>query len=183
VANTPVYQQPSRGVYVTPQQVYQEPAHNVPQVVQPQYQISSSNSRNHFAPSIDKDLPSAFQIAREWASNEILEVNGRPYVKLECIGKGGSSKVFKVLSRELKLFALKRVYLEGAEPSTIKSYTNEINLLQRLVGQRTIVRLIDSEINIPKGVIYLVEEIGEIDLAHLLRAQGKFIFSQLEINS
>lgn len=125
---------------------------------------------------IDKDIPTPFHIAKDWASNEIIEVNGRPYVKLECIGKGGSSKVFKVLSKELKIYALKRVYLEGAEPLTIKSYTNEINLLQRLVGQRTIVRLIDSEINVPRGVIFLVEEIGEIDLAHLLKLQGTFTF-------
>lgn len=43
------------------------------------------------------------------------------YVVLETVGKGGSSKVFKVLSADLKIYALKQVFLDRADPSTIEN--------------------------------------------------------------
>jgi serine/threonine-protein kinase TTK/MPS1 len=76
------------------------------------------------------------------------------------------------MGTDLKIYAVKRVYLEKADQATIDSYTNEIGILQRLTQHKTIIRLIDAELNLAGGTIYLVEEFGEIDLAHLLRQQA-----------
>lgn len=40
------------------------------------------------------------------------QVNQKPYVRLELLGKGGSSKVYKAMSQDLKIYALKRVNLK-----------------------------------------------------------------------
>lgn len=34
------------------------------------------------------------------------------YTKLECVGRGGSSKVYKVMAPNRKIFALKRIRLQ-----------------------------------------------------------------------
>lgn len=97
---------------------------------------------------------SAFAVAKEW-SNEVFIVNNKQYVRLAVIGKGGSSKVFKVLSHDMNIYALKRVNLKG-DPSTMESYINEIDLLKRLSTKRNIIKLIDSEVNMQQSLIYLV---------------------------
>jgi serine/threonine-protein kinase TTK/MPS1 len=77
-------------------------------------------------------------------------------VRLSCVGKGGSSKVFKVMDQELRIYALKRVSLEGADRTTIENYVNEINLLKKLRGKKTIIFLKDFEVNLNEQVIFLV---------------------------
>jgi len=103
-------------------------------------------------------------------------VNGKPYLRLAVIGRGGSSKVFKVLSvgeAEPQIYALKRIKLQRADPSSLSSFMNEISLLQRLRGNPHIITLIDSEIDKENKVIYVVMEHGEIDLNSLLQRQRK----------
>ncbi|KAI0035205.1 kinase-like domain-containing protein [Vararia minispora EC-137] len=93
------------------------------------------------------------------------------------MGKGGSSRVYRVLSQDSELFAIKRVALDKNDPDTMASYMNEISLLKRLNGNERIIRLIDSEVqNNNRGrqnFLYLVMECGEIDLAKLLQEQQK----------
>jgi serine/threonine-protein kinase TTK/MPS1 len=60
-----------------------------------------------------------------------VRVNKKPYIKMACIGRGGSSKVYRVISPEYKLFALKRVKIGSDDPGAFANYANEINLLQR----------------------------------------------------
>ena len=72
------------------------------------------------------------------------------------MGKGGSSKVYKVLASNNRIFALKRVSFERADKVTIEGYVNEINLLQKLEKNSRIVRLYDAEINNQKGALSLV---------------------------
>ncbi|KAG0320521.1 Dual-specificity kinase, spindle pole body (SPB) duplication and spindle checkpoint function [Podila horticola] len=98
----------------------------------------------------------------------VMMVNNRPYTRLSQVGKGGSSKVYKVLASNNRIFALKRVSFERADKVTIAGYVNEINLLQKLEKNSRIVRLYDAEINNQKGALSLLMEFGEIDLAHLL---------------
>ena len=54
---------------------------------------------------------------------------------------------------------------------------NEISLLKRLEGNSRIIRLVDSEVKAggggSKGLLMLVMECGEIDLARLLQEQQK----------
>jgi serine/threonine-protein kinase TTK/MPS1 len=101
----------------------------------------------------------------------IHQVNKRPFIRLDLIGKGGSSRVYRVMSPTNELYALKRVALDKTDPETMKGYMNEIQLLRRLDGNDRIIRLIDAEVqenNGKKGYLYLVMECGEIDLAKLL---------------
>jgi serine/threonine protein kinase len=100
---------------------------------------------------------------------KIITVNGKPYLKLEEIGRGGSSKVFKVLGTDSQMYALKRIDITGDSAETIESYTNEIALLEQLKGSRHIIQLIDSEVDLDKKAIHVVMEKGEIDLNQMLQ--------------
>lgn len=96
---------------------------------------------------------------------------------MDLIGKGGSSRVYRVMTGTHEIFAMKRVSLERVDNDTMQGYMNEISLLKRLEGNQRIIRLIDSEIKPgngnSKGVLLLVMEYGEIDLAKLVQEQQK----------
>lgn len=103
-----------------------------------------------------------------------IAVNSKPYLVLELVGKGGSSKVYKVLSSDMRIFALKRVRVAESSRDALTSYANEIKLLEDLRGQPTIIQLYDAEVLHSVGVIHLIMEYGDIDLAKLLaRRKGK----------
>jgi serine/threonine-protein kinase TTK/MPS1 len=108
----------------------------------------------------------------------LAQVNKKAYAKLDMIGKGGSSRVYRALTGTNEIFAIKRVMLDRSDPGTMAGYMNEISLLKRLDGNARIIRLIDSEVqdHSSKGrqnVLYLVMEFGEIDFARLLAEQQK----------
>jgi serine/threonine-protein kinase TTK/MPS1 len=103
---------------------------------------------------------------------ETVEVNGVAYVKLDCIGRGGSSKVFRVIAPDHKIYALKRVNLKRCDADSVQQYSNEITLLESLRGKSNIIQLIDYEINRAAKAILVVMEMGEIDLAHMLLKQS-----------
>lgn len=82
------------------------------------------------------------------------------------IGKGGSSRVYRVMNSVNEIYAIKRVSLDKTDTETINGYMNEIALLKRLGGNHRIIRLIDSEVKSgpggSKGHLMLVMECGEI---------------------
>ncbi|KIJ29226.1 hypothetical protein M422DRAFT_269409 [Sphaerobolus stellatus SS14] len=99
-------------------------------------------------------------------------VNGRTYGKLDMIGKGGSSRVYRVITPSNEIYALKRVSLDRTDQETMQGYMNEIALLRRLDGNDRIIRLIESEVRGgSKGHLMLVMECGEVDLARLISAR------------
>lgn len=102
-------------------------------------------------------------------------MNKKAYARLDMIGKGGSSRVFRVLNHANELYAIKRVSLDKTDAETMSGYMNEIALLKRLEGNSRIIRLIDSEVKAgpggSKGHLLLVMECGEVDLARLLSEQ------------
>ncbi|KAG9077038.1 Dual-specificity kinase, spindle pole body (SPB) duplication and spindle checkpoint function [Ceratobasidium sp. UAMH 11750] len=104
--------------------------------------------------------------------------NKQEYTCIDCIGRGGSSKVYKVISPANKVYALKRVRLDSkVDEETMRGYVNEMQLLKRLDGNERIIKLIDSQAH-GKGNRYLmmVMELGEIDLAKLLQErQGQLL--------
>ena len=111
-------------------------------------------------------------------SKNIFIVNNQPYLRLTLIGRGGSSKVFKVLSlnneeNEPQMYALKRIKLQRTDQKSLASYVNEIKLMDRLRCNPNIISLIDSEVNLEKRVIYMIMEHGEIDLGSLLQQKRK----------
>lgn len=98
-----------------------------------------------------------------------VRVNGKSYKVLQLIGRGGSSKVFKVLAPDMSILALKKVGLRNLDESTLSGYLNEIDLLLSFKESLHIIKLIDYEINKEHGNLYMVMEFGEADLGRLLR--------------
>lgn len=86
----------------------------------------------------------------------ILKVNGRSFQRVDCIGRGGSAKVYRVTAENGKMFALKRVNIENADESTVKGFKGEINLLQKLSNVERVIRLYDFELNEEKHLLSLV---------------------------
>lgn len=101
----------------------------------------------------------------------VLRVNGKCYTRLECLGRGGSAKVYRVTAENGKMFALKRVALENADEGTIRGYRGEIDLLARLKGVDRVIDLYDHEMNSEKQVLTLLMEMGELDLNKLLTSR------------
>ncbi|KAJ3108549.1 Dual-specificity kinase, spindle pole body (SPB) duplication and spindle checkpoint function [Phlyctochytrium planicorne] len=103
-----------------------------------------------------------------------LSVNGRSYWRISMIGKGASSKVYRVMAEDGAIYALKKVKLKGQDSTAVTGFLNEIDLLNRLSGSEHIICLVDSEVNDMDGVIYMILEYGEIDLARLIsKLNGK----------
>lgn len=121
-------------------------------------------------PKMTLDGPAPTGTRKAKALGRIV-MNGREYTRLDQIGKGGSSKVFRVMAPNGRIFALKRVDFEQADQATIQGYKSEIDLLNRMSassGSDRIIKLYDSEINDAKGRLLMLMEAGEIDLAHML---------------
>lgn len=100
-----------------------------------------------------------------------MKVNKKYYTRLDSLGRGGSAKVYRVAADNGKMFALKRVSIEGADPSTVRGYKGEIDLLSRLSGCERVINLFDYEMNEEKQVLNLLMEMGELDLNTLLRSR------------
>ncbi|TBU62352.1 kinase-like domain-containing protein [Dichomitus squalens] len=117
------------------------------------------------------------QSGERGGSSRTIIVNKKGYQRLDLLGKGGSSRVFRVMTGSHEIFALKRVALDKVDADTMSGYMNEIALLKRLEGNQRIIRLLDSEVKqgggSSKGALFLVMECGEIDLAKLLQEQQK----------
>ncbi|AFM97801.1 mitogen-activated protein kinase [Encephalitozoon hellem ATCC 50504] len=101
-------------------------------------------------------------------AREKIAVKGREVEILKQIGKGGSSKVYKVLLGN-NIYALKRVELVGDE-KMLNSYINEINLLYKFKGAPEIVEIIDHEIG--EDYLHILLEYGETDLSKIIRKGG-----------
>eukprot|EP00871_Galdieria_phlegrea_P004424 jgi/Galph1/4983/GphlegSOOS_G3611.1 len=104
-------------------------------------------------------------------NRKLIMVKSIPYIPLQVVGKGGSSKVFKVMNGNGQIFALKRVKVSQTDEqgkSIFQNYKNEVSLLQRLKGKPCIIQLIDSEINDKNLTVQFILEYGDIDLSRLL---------------
>lgn len=103
----------------------------------------------------------------------ILKVNGRPYQRLDCIGRGGSAKVYRVTAENGKMFALKRVNIENADDNTLKGYKGEINLLQKLSTVERVIQLYDFELNEEKHLLSLVSHFMTLcTISYVARVRG-----------
>ncbi len=97
-----------------------------------------------------------------------ISVNGKTFTRMDCIGRGGSSKVYRVMAENYKIFALKRVTLEEVDQIAIRGYKGEIDLLRKLGNVDRVVRLFDWEVNDDKHTLSVLMEMGESDLNRIL---------------
>lgn len=99
-----------------------------------------------------------------------VRVNEVEYEKVELLGRGGSSKVYKVKDNENKVYALKRVVFDEFDDSSVDGFKGEIQLLKRLENQKRVVKLIDHEMD--HGVLFLIMECGDHDLSQILNQRA-----------
>lgn len=145
----------------------------------PQSKIESSDFKQSKAPDANTDLSSGndnyiqhyfkqkIPLKSKVSNSRLIDVNGKLYEKLELLGKGGSSKVFKVKSKENKVYAIKKICLDDFETSSIIGFRGEIDLLKKLRGEERVVKLIDESLD--QGSLLLVMECGDIDLSQVLQ--------------
>lgn len=99
---------------------------------------------------------------------KVISINGNQYEKLELLGRGGTSKVYKVKAlNNNRLYAIKKVVFDQFDDLCIKGFKGEIDLLLRLKEADRVVKLVDHAIG--ESSVYLVMECGDIDLAHVLQ--------------
>ncbi|KAK7071215.1 hypothetical protein SK128_001672 [Halocaridina rubra] len=126
--------------------------------------------------------PSANQMLTKMDS---ITVNNHIYLRLDLLGKGGSSKVYEVLDLESrKVKALKVVDLEGLDKATLNSYKNEVEKLERLQWSDLVIKLYDYEYK--DNQLLLVMEKGR-DFASILknirgsRSSGKSCIEPIDL--
>jgi serine/threonine-protein kinase TTK/MPS1 len=163
-------------------------ARATPGIKSPQRQALASRSQNtphRPAPppppkmSIIEAATSTAGSARSKKKCHVL-INGRLFTRLDCIGRGGSSRVYRVMAENYKIFAMKRVNLEDADAVAIAGYRGEIDLLKRLENVERVVRLFDYEINDEKGTLSVLMEMGESDFNQMLNRQLKTESAKLD---
>ena len=113
----------------------------------------------------------AASVSQAKKKKTIISVNGKLFTRMDCIGRGGSSRVYRVMAENYKVFALKRVSLEDVDELAIRGYKGEIDLLRKLEKVDRVVRLYDFEINDAKNTLHVLMEMGESDLHRILGSQ------------
>ncbi|QSZ34038.1 hypothetical protein DSL72_005618 [Monilinia vaccinii-corymbosi] len=111
-----------------------------------------------------------------------LKVNGKVFTRLDVIGRGGSSKVYRVMAENSKIFALKRVSLEDADESAIRGFKGEIDLLKKLGSVERVIHLYDYEMNDERGILSVLMEMGEMDMNTILNLRMKSEQARLDVN-
>lgn len=85
-----------------------------------------------------------------------MRVNGRAYTRIDCLGRRGSGKVYRVATVDGTVLALKRVSLEHMDELAEKGLKREIEPLHRLRGVERVIQLIDYEMNREKQSVFVV---------------------------
>lgn len=100
-------------------------------------------------------------------------VRGVTYMRLQLIGRGGSSKVYLVQGPSGEMLALKRVVTTCS--SHFEALKNEVTLLRQLQDCSAVIRVFHAEVLPERGEILIVMERGEMDL-------GRFLHSELDLS-
>ncbi|KAH0794403.1 Pkinase-domain-containing protein [Histomonas meleagridis] len=134
------------------------------------HSLSISSSSSTTQPFSNQNTPEQHHSNGFFEQYNIFTVNNTPYLVLKKIGKGGSSKVYKVMAPDSNIYALKRVNINNINPQALESFVNEIALLKKLKEYHSdrIISMIDSEVDNTRGVISIVLELGDIDLRSLI---------------
>eukprot|EP00927_Polykrikos_kofoidii_P066049 TRINITY_DN61711_c0_g1_i1.p1 TRINITY_DN61711_c0_g1~~TRINITY_DN61711_c0_g1_i1.p1 ORF type:complete len:1024 (+),score=171.82 TRINITY_DN61711_c0_g1_i1:399-3074(+) len=143
-----------------------------------------SASVNALTPCKDTSFDSARNVLSEPPASagsrksKLIDVNGVPYSQIQTIGRGGSSKVYQVLNPAGEVFALKRVSTES--PKQLEAFENEVSLLRHLKDHERVIQIVDAEVDRDRGRIYIVMEIGDMDLGTYLRKKQCLGFLEIQ---
>ena len=77
--------------------------------------------------------------------NRPLVVNMRRYETLDCVGRGGSARVYRMMTGDCEIVALKKISLRKIDGIGAQGFKSEIELLRRLAATDRVIRLIDWE--------------------------------------
>ncbi|CBK25332.2 uncharacterized protein [Blastocystis hominis] len=99
---------------------------------------------------------------------EIIYIKDKRYIVLDIVGSGSSCKVYKVVTEDNDVLALKQVDLSSLAKSVADDYINEVHLLQKLHGSPGIIKLVDYELNQHQQRLNILLEYGETDLKSFL---------------
>jgi len=99
---------------------------------------------------------------------------------LELIGKGGSGKVYKIISNQNKIFALKKTKIASYGIEYLHNCINEISILKVLKNKFRIIQIQNADISFIKGILYLVFEYGDCDLEYFIKKNLKS-FSKIKV--
>lgn len=123
----------------------------------------------------------------------VIRVKNRYMMRLKRIGRGGSSEVFQVITKDThEILALKKITVPlslepNAKRDPMENFQNEIDLLLKVRNKPYCIQMLDYEIendhrhNCTK--IRMLFECGEIDLAHLLKRQPNGYYTDMLIVS
>mmetsp|Transcript_61506 Transcript_61506/g.144023 ORF Transcript_61506/g.144023 Transcript_61506/m.144023 type:complete len:782 (-) Transcript_61506:229-2574(-) len=106
-------------------------------------------------------------------------VNGVSYTRLQTIGRGGTSKVYRVRSPNGMQLALKRV--TASCPKHFEALANEVTLLQQLKDSQNIIQVLDAEVLPERLLIHIVMEEGQMDLGRLLQAEADITLGEVQV--
>ncbi|KAK7419385.1 Serine/threonine kinase mps1 [Neonectria punicea] len=98
-----------------------------------------------------------------------ITVQGTPYTVLRKLGKGGSGRVYQVLSANNQSWAYKTVPLRHMDERAKALIRNEVALLQSLNQTNRVVYLSHWAIDEAKNCLQMVMEMGQLDLDNLLK--------------
>ncbi|XP_063950870.1 serine/threonine-protein kinase MPS1 isoform X1 [Daucus carota subsp. sativus] len=155
--------------------------------------VKFGSSKPEIQGKVAKSKAAATTRKKSYDPEQFFKVNGKLYQRLGKIGSGGSSEVYKVISSDCKIYALKRIKLKGRDYATAYGFCQEIGYLNKLKGKNHIIQLIDYEVTdkallqevtqgymsnkdrkvSDDGYVFMVLEYGEIDLAHMLSQKWK----------
>lgn len=116
------------------------PATNVPDVVIPAATVSADDERARTAPT----------------KHRKIVVNGISYRILNKLGRGGSGRVYTVLSPDMKTWAFKAIPFASLDQRAIRQIRNEVALLQSLRATDRVAYLKDWCVAESKNAIHIV---------------------------
>ena len=94
--------------------------------------------------------------AAQSRKRNMLKMNNKYYMRVKCLGRGGSAKVYRVTTDNGEMLAMKRVSTENADEAQVKGYKGEIDLLKKLSGCERVINLLEYEMNEEKQLLSLV---------------------------
>ncbi len=77
-------------------------------------------------------------------------------MRLDCIGRGGSARVYRIMTEDFRILALKRIFLQDSDEVSIQGFKGEIDHLKKLTNVDRVVKFFDWEFNISSNHLNVV---------------------------